>query len=176
MFAVSPLLLVTFIPLIVCRLALSSRRSKRRIALLEKDESAGEALVRALVAAEKRVEDAMIDAVDTLGNSSDSAPRALPSTSQGTLTGSSSPMLNVDGTEVKKTGTGAKGAFAPELLPAQHTMIARLNALPNLVKRLVYIHPTRNSHATIVARDVQQFSFHKNGWGVIRHWADGFVV
>lgn len=177
MFALSPLLFVTFIPLVICRLALSSRRSKKRIALLEADESAADALVRVVMAMEKRMEDAVAEAVDTLGNAS-AAPGTPPSVSpasgsQGTLAGSTAGKVE-DEEEAGSAKTG--GAFRADLLPAQRKMVERLNALPNLSKRLVYIHPTRNSHATIVARDVKNFDYHRLGWGVIQHWADNLVV
>jgi len=55
-------------------------------------------------------------------------------------------------------------------------MVAALNALPQLKKELVYIPDVRNSHAPIIVRDVQNFEFHKIGEGVLRHWADAFVM
>jgi len=65
---------------------------------------------------------------------------------------------------------------SPRVTPAQRRMVAGLNALPQLKKERVYIPDVRNSHATIVARDIQNFEFHKIGEGVLRHWADAFVM
>ncbi|EJD07230.1 DUF676-domain-containing protein [Fomitiporia mediterranea MF3/22] len=64
----------------------------------------------------------------------------------------------------------------PVLTPQQLQMIRKLNALPRMTKHRAYIDPLRNSHATIVARDVVGYAFHKRGWGVLRHWADAFEV
>ena len=55
-------------------------------------------------------------------------------------------------------------------------MAAVLNALPQLKKELAYIPNVRNSHAIIIARDIKNFEFHKMGEGVLRHWADAFVM
>jgi hypothetical protein len=73
----------------------------------------------------------------------------------------------------ESTKTPKKG---PRATPAQRKMAAALNALPQLKKERAYIPDVRNSHATIIARDVQNFEFHKIGEGVLRHWADAFVM
>lgn len=67
-------------------------------------------------------------------------------------------------------------ATGPQLTDRQRLMARALSALPRLTKHLVFLDPMRNSHATIIARDVKGFSFHKRGWGVLQHWADGFVL
>ena len=48
--------------------------------------------------------------------------------------------------------------------------------LPGLKKELVFIKQVRNSHAVIIARDVKRFPGHKDGEGVLRHWADHFIM
>jgi|SRR6266850_1571154 len=67
-------------------------------------------------------------------------------------------------------------ATSKRITPTQRKMAAVLNALPQLKKERVYIPDVRNSHGAIVARDVQNFEFHKIGEGVLRHWADAFVM
>jgi len=64
----------------------------------------------------------------------------------------------------------------PRITPAQRRMVAALNALPQLKKELAFITDVSNSHATIIARDVKNFEFHKIGEGVLRHWADAFIL
>ncbi|KAI0295366.1 putative serine esterase-domain-containing protein [Multifurca ochricompacta] len=68
----------------------------------------------------------------------------------------------------------------PEEEPADHPNPEKngvgLNALPQLKKELAYITDVRNSHGAIVARDVKNFGFHKIGEGVLRHWANAFVM
>lgn len=59
---------------------------------------------------------------------------------------------------------------------AQKQMVAWLNALPRLRKELVWIHPSRNSHGSIIAREIKRDSSHRIGRGVIRHWTDHFVM
>ena len=79
-------------------------------------------------------------------------------------------------------GEGAPAAQAPRakerpvLRDVQRRMARALNSLPGLKKELAYIHPVRNSHAIIVSRDVKRFPGHKEGEGVLRHWADHFIM
>jgi len=80
----------------------------------------------------------------------------------------------VDDPPVSISSPGSKET--PRVTPAQRRMAASLNALPQLKKELVFIPDVRNSHATIIARDVQNFEFHRIGEGVLRHWADAFVM
>ena len=80
----------------------------------------------------------------------------------------------VDDPPVSIPSPGSKEG--PRVSPSQRRMAACLNALPQLKKELVFIPDVRNSHATIIARDMQNFEFHKIGEGVLRHWADSFVV
>ena len=58
----------------------------------------------------------------------------------------------------------------------QRKIIASLNSLPGLKKELAFIHPVRNAHAVIISRDVKRFPGHKQGEGVIRHWADHLIM
>ncbi|KAL0950171.1 hypothetical protein HGRIS_010164 [Hohenbuehelia grisea] len=75
------------------------------------------------------------------------------------------------------TGTGAvtprKGHAI--LTPVQTKIIARLNTLP-LKKSLAYFPNMRNSHGIVVCRDVNRFPVMRGGEGVVRHWADQWVL
>jgi len=64
----------------------------------------------------------------------------------------------------------------PRLTALQRKMAAVLNALPQLKKERAYIPDVRNSHSVIIARDVKNYDFHRIGEGVLRHWADAFVM
>jgi hypothetical protein len=145
--ALLPIIFPTFICLALVRLSISSRRSRSRIKLLEaEDPSATQRLVHIFGQLERQVEDIVVDIVDD-------PPVSIPSP--------------------RWSKTSKKG---PRVTPAQRRMAASLNALPQLKKELVYIPVVRNSHATIIARDIQNFEFHKIGEGVLRHWADAFVM
>jgi hypothetical protein len=77
-------------------------------------------------------------------------------------------------TAISKSGSRKKSM--PVLKPSQARMVRSLNThLTRMKKYAAYIHPIRNSHGTIIARDVLRFDFHKEGEGVLRHWADGFI-
>lgn len=76
----------------------------------------------------------------------------------------------------KKEEAKQDQGMQPILSPAQKAAHQNLNSIPKLEKVLVYIHPVRNAHAIIVSRDVKRFELHRMGEGVIRHWADGFVL
>ena len=62
------------------------------------------------------------------------------------------------------------------LSDVQKKIVAWLNTLPGLKKELAFIHPVRNAHAVIISRDVKRFPSHRQGEGVIRHWADHFII
>ncbi|KAI0289584.1 hypothetical protein BC826DRAFT_602619 [Russula brevipes] len=81
---------------------------------------------------------------------------------------SAAPHPSQEGTKASKK--------SPQVTPAQRKMAAVLNSLPQLKKERAYIPNMRNSHATIIARDVENFEFRKIGEGVLRHWADGAFV
>jgi hypothetical protein len=69
-----------------------------------------------------------------------------------------------------------KSKTSPRLTPLQRKMAAVLNAVPQLKKERAYIPDVRNSHSVIIARDVKNYDFHRIGEGVLRHWADAFVM
>lgn len=75
----------------------------------------------------------------------------------------------------KGKGKG-KSSSQPDLTPLQHKMLSWLNSIPQLQKERAFIDNIRNSHGSIIARDLNTFEFHKIGLGVLRHWADSFVV
>ena len=166
--------------LVVVRLSLDSRESRARIKLLESDETYRERLANVIGQLEKQIEGA---AADLLENG---APTASGSTTPG-VSPPESPTLASNPPEIvgekekskkckKKSKVDGQAAPKAELTDLQLRMIATLNALPNLKKQLVYIHPVMNSHAVIVARDVKRFEHHKEGHGVLRHLADHFVM
>ncbi|KAJ7574478.1 DUF676-domain-containing protein [Mycena floridula] len=57
----------------------------------------------------------------------------------------------------------------------QRGVIRSLNELPNVRKYLVYRPRVRNSHAMIICLD-PRFQNHRKGQGVLRHWADNFLL
>ncbi|KAI0051011.1 DUF676-domain-containing protein [Auriscalpium vulgare] len=162
--ALVPILFPTFLTLIIIRLSLSSHSSRSRIKRLEAEgaASASERLAHIVGELEREMEDMVVDYVE------DSAPTA-PSTPA-----DSDPAVADPVSASAKPHT--KRLEAPRTSPAQRKMIAALNALPGLKKERVFIGDVRNSHATIIARDVQSFEFHRIGEGVLRHWADAFIA
>jgi len=58
---------------------------------------------------------------------------------------------------------------------SQRRMAESLNRLP-IHKEIIFIDKVRNSHATIVCRDIKQFEYHKRGEGVLKHWAASFIL
>ncbi|KAL8286209.1 hypothetical protein RQP46_004697 [Phenoliferia psychrophenolica] len=63
----------------------------------------------------------------------------------------------------------------PILSPAQVTMIKNLNSIPQLRKHLAYMPLVRNSHGSIVARDLS-YAAHRDGTKVVDAWAKEFVL
>jgi hypothetical protein len=143
-----PILFPAFVGLSLVRLSISSRHSRERIKLLEaEDASTAQRLVHIFGQLEREVEDMVVDIVEDANTS-------IPS----------------------QESTKDISKKSPRISTAQRKMVAALNSLPQLKKERVYIPNMRNSHATIVARDVTRFEFHKIGEGVLRHWADAFVM
>ncbi|PIL25196.1 hypothetical protein GSI_13085 [Ganoderma sinense ZZ0214-1] len=162
----TPILVPLVLSLIITRLALASRASRVRIKLLEKEESSRERLVHVIARLEREMEDAVVDMFDSPGLSD---------------AGSSQPSLSLPVSAAKADLDAASKAQAEQkqdlvLSDAQKKIVAWLNTLPGLKKELAFIHPVRNSHAVIISRDVKRFPSHKQGEGVIRHWADHFII
>ena len=163
------------------RLSLASHASRTRIKQLEKEETGTQRLVHVFATLEREVEDAVVDMFDNSEGPNPSASErtlsspSLPSSSS--FSSSSSP----DAKELAATGKG--GALTREerqsglvLNETQQKLVRWLNTLPGLKKELAFIHPLRNSHGTIIARDVKRFPAHKIGEGVLRHWADHLIL
>ena len=150
----------TFIGLVLVRFIKASHSSRARIKLLEKDEATKEGrLITMLARLEKQMEDAVVDVMEEPGQVSDD----------------SDPEAAISSKHIKRKKDPANKE-KPELMPVQIKAAKHLNALPNLQKVLAYFPDVYNSHAVIISRDVKRFEFHRRGEGVIRHWADAFVL
>ncbi|KAI0819147.1 DUF676-domain-containing protein [Trametes gibbosa] len=161
-----PVLLPLLLGLIITRLSLESRKSRTRIKLLEKAESSTERLIHIVGRLEREVEDAMVDMFDSAGPSD-------PSPSERTLSPSSSGTATPELTKAVRNGEQRSGLLLTE---QQRKIAAWLNSLPRLKKELVFIDPVRNSHGIIICRDPKRFPLHKQGEGVLRHWADHLIL
>ncbi|THH18061.1 hypothetical protein EW146_g2881 [Bondarzewia mesenterica] len=166
--ALLPVLVPGFFILAIIRLSLSARSSRRRIMLLEKETSTRERLMHVVGELERQMEDAVADFVDS--SSFDALQSLTPVSSPTPANGATD-----SDSKGKKEQKGKKNS-EPRLTEGQYRMIASLNALPQLKKERAFIDPVRNSHATIISRDVKNFEFHRVGEGVLRHWADHFIL
>jgi hypothetical protein len=154
------------------RFTRENKRSRNRIRLLEKDESAGQRLVHIFASLEREVEATVADLVDPdTAASTAQMPNAqeldVPVTGQSWL----GKQLQEKSTDMSKDSD----CPPPRITPGQHVMAAHLNALPQLRKEIAFIQ-SRNSHGTIVARDADKFEFRREGLGIVRHWAACFVL
>ncbi|KAI0642455.1 DUF676-domain-containing protein [Trametes meyenii] len=192
-FVLTPLLIPVVLTLIITRLSLASRASRSRIKKLEKDESGAERLVHIVGRLEREVEDAVADIFDNAGKSATnpsvsepilavpvSTSTSTPLSASTSRSGSASPGsdLKLAAAVEASTTVAPEGQHGPVLAlnETQRKLVAWLNTLPGLKKELVFIHPVRNSHAVIISRDVKRFSSHRQGEGVLRHWADHFII
>lgn len=190
-----PLLIPTLMTVAVVRLSLESRSSRTRIRLLESGDTYPNRLANVIGKLEKRVENVVVDYIDNgsgastpLTGATSPAGRSDSELSDATealaSAPPSSPSRRMEKKERRQRKRTAKKerkeekrkAARPLITELQRAMAGSLNALPGLRKELAYIHPTMNSHAVIVARDVKRFDSHKQGWGVLRHLADNFVI
>ncbi|KAI0676040.1 DUF676-domain-containing protein [Trametes maxima] len=192
-FILTPVLIPVLFTLIITRLSLASHASRSRIKKLEKDESGAERLVHIVGRLEREVEDAVVDMFDNAGTSTAnrtaseptlvvpvSSSASTPLSASTSRSGSESPnsdlklVAAVEGSANVATEEQHSSVLA--LNATQRKLVAWLNTLPGLKKELVFIHPVRNSHAVIISRDVKRFPSHKQGEGVLRHWADHFII
>ncbi|KAI1793462.1 putative serine esterase-domain-containing protein [Ganoderma leucocontextum] len=161
---VTPVLIPLALSLIITRLALDSRASRARIKVLEKEESSRERLVHVIGRLERQMEDAVVEMFENPGLSD--AVSSLPSLP------ASAAQEELDA--ASKVQAEQKQDLV--LSDVQKKIVAWLNTLPGLKKELAFIHPVRNAHSVIISRDVKRFPSHKQGEGVIRHWADHFII
>jgi hypothetical protein len=145
-----PILVPVFVAFRVIRMTADNRCSEKRIRGLEAHESHQNHLVHLLAQMEKKVEDTIVDLVETQGNSA--------------VVASSSKVEQTGNNKIKK----------PTLTDAQKEIVGWLNTLPNLRKEFAFIHTVANSHPAIVCRDLEKFIIHKDGQGILLHWADNF--
>ncbi|KAF7356616.1 DUF676-domain-containing protein [Mycena venus] len=158
LYALLPVLIPVFMSLAIVRLSLAARSSRARIRLLENDASNSQKLAHILAQLEKQVEDAVVELIDD-----DAHAAAEP----------------IDDPE---RALATKGRCSPKhpqelpiLTPTQRRIASWLNRLP-LKKERAYFPNALNSHALIICRDVKNFEAHRQGEGIVRHWADSFVL
>lgn len=102
------------------------------------------------------------------------ANNASPSILNETLT--DSPLSTSVQVSQTTNGTSPPNPAGPILSPSQLRMVHWLNSVPSMKKHIVFLDHLRNSHGTIVCRDMETYDFHKRGEGVLRHWADGYLL
>ena len=171
-----PILIPALFFLVLTRLSLETSRSRKRIKLLEKDESVIERLVHVFQQFEHGVEESVIEVMG--------AERPAPANSPKPL----EPSINSHPPEKEEATSGGDIPFRmqasvsdsttkqPMITSEQKQMIAALNSLPQLKKYMAYFPNVRNAHGPIVCRDVKKYPHHKMGEGVLRHWADHFTL
>jgi hypothetical protein len=145
--------------LAIVRLSLAARSSRARIKLLENDATNTQKLIHILEQLERQVEDAVVDYIDD-----DDVDPATPDAAERGLVSSS-----------KRKCRSKPPPEQPIITPMQRKIAASLNRLP-IKKERAYFPDVRNSHAMIICRDVKNFEMHKRGEGIVRHWADSFIL
>ncbi|EIW79386.1 DUF676-domain-containing protein [Coniophora puteana RWD-64-598 SS2] len=154
LYGLIPILLPTFISLALLRLSISSRKSRSRIKMLESDKSDKNPLMHIVAKLEADLETGIMDMYDEADASR--TPQGTPESSDDI--------------------TKELQVQPPLLTPMQRRCIDNLNKIPQLKKERAFFKDVRNAHAMIVCRDVKRFQFHEEGEGVLRHWADHFVL
>jgi hypothetical protein len=174
-----PILIPTFIALALIRLTLASRSSRARIQLLEKGNQ--DKLIHVLQALEKQMADTVVELVDDpddLTPDSSSPPsesNSRPNSPPITAKAKAKPRSRRRSISVSLSAKDTKPQ-QPNLTSLQLTIIEQLNSLEDLKKESAFIHPVANAHAPIISRHVKRFKSHKIGEGVIKHWANVFVL
>ncbi|KAH7108317.1 putative serine esterase-domain-containing protein [Auriculariales sp. MPI-PUGE-AT-0066] len=170
-----PVLVPLVISMVIVRFALATHSSQRRIRLMEKDTVGDTRLVHMLRELEQEVGEAVADMVEQQG---DRDPEALASVLESKGQRSRSDVKvsvhHAETLEPLVPSTPERRRGEAIFTPLHRRMVADLNSIPHMKKHIAFIPEFRNSHATIIVRDPDQFDFHEIGRGVIRHWIDGF--
>ncbi|KAG9044817.1 hypothetical protein FS837_007500 [Tulasnella sp. UAMH 9824] len=176
-----PILIPMVIMLIIGNFTWNSVKSKKRIRLLEARETDNRsAIVKFVSNLEHRVEDAVVEMMEDEGSQNQltdpeknyTTTRIPPLPTRRSKTRRQS----VSYPPITPHPNPVRSAAQPALTPLQLRIIENLNQLPRLHKAFVWLDGLRNTHATIVCRDLHQFEFHRRGEGVLRYLADGFEM
>jgi len=146
LYTMLPVLIPTVISIALLRFTLASRSSRARIKILEKESHPEGKQRLAEILAE--LEREMEEAVVDFIDNPDPSPAYQPEN---------------------------LGRDHPIITPNHRKIATWLNTLP-IKKEIAYFPAVRNSHAMIVCRDVKQFEVHREGEGVLRHWANSFIL
>ena len=149
-----PVVIPAFVSLVILRLSLASRSSRVRIKQLEEEAhtTGQQKLADTLAELEREVEEAVVDLIDSPDISSSTYQPSQPSS------------------------TSTSSSLRQPIISPNHKKIVNwLNLLP-IKKEIAYFPGVRNSHPIIVCRDVEHFESHRKGEGVLRHWADSFIL
>lgn len=194
----SPVLLPLLFMTLFGVVSYNALKSQKRIKLLETSHiSSRSALMDMIRSIEAEVEGVVVDMMDdgpngpisgatsaigTPARSTTPNPLSTAATKRKKLSASGgklitySPLNDPFSPYMGNDSTSDSPQNQPKLSDAQKRMITNLNTLPNLEKAFVFLDKVRNSHATIVCRDVKNFDFHKRGEGGLRYLADHFEV
>ncbi|EGN96759.1 hypothetical protein SERLA73DRAFT_57876 [Serpula lacrymans var. lacrymans S7.3] len=155
LYALLPLLLPTFISLVLVRLSLAAHHSRSRLKSLEANSLNGETLIHIIAKLESQLEGAVAEFYDD--------PQTSPR--------GPSPALETPESKAKSKSK----SHLPIFTPVQLRCIEHLNKIPQLKKERTFFKDVRNSHAIIVCRDIN-IKQHLEGEGILKHWADNFVL
>ncbi|KAF9071516.1 putative serine esterase-domain-containing protein [Rhodocollybia butyracea] len=200
-----PLLIPLAFSIAFIKFSRATTRSRARIRALE-ETSGSRSLLGALGALEWKLErgfdNAVAEAINDPGTTTTARSSPSPQDTTPLTSGSSTPAYTSSSSKPLSLDpeSKSKSRDAPTFTPLQRTICVRLNSLPGLKKEIAFIdiidpasfatktneagksgkpqkpQKVRNSHATIVSRDVKSFEFHRIGEGVLRCWAEGLVV
>jgi hypothetical protein len=156
------------------KLVTESKQSRKRVKLLEKDESAAGKLSTLLREMEHGIENVVVETINDPGVDEATPTPAMLPTGSSSITPqrsrSSSPTLP---TSPSSPSSVSAPGIQPDLLPVQLEIVASLNRLAGLKKYGVYFPDVHNSHGLIINRDAHRVpSLKPFGAGVLRHWVD----
>jgi hypothetical protein len=188
LFVALPIVFPAFLCYAIIRLSQESRASRARIKLLEDGLSSESEQQRLITYLRKlgEIDNTVTETVDTLRSKDEIRTEqhdSMASYTEIITTEPTEPESNSkdhngisNSKSTTKSGSGSSSKNMPTLKPFQKRMVRSLNSnLGHMKKYNAFIHPMRNSHAAIIARDISRFDFHGEERGVLQHWADGFV-
>lgn len=171
--AMFPVIIPLVALLVPTRFLFSSRASRTRVSNLQHESKSR--FVQVFANLQQGLSQATEDVLEQTGAPGVPPPMPIPPVRPHTIQTTGVSNSNKDTTTSPTTIHSPSVSSQPLLTQFQRAMLMGLNDLPNVHKHLVWITPARNTHAVVIWRE-PQFPGHARGEGVLRHWADHFIV
>lgn len=182
-YAATPIVAPVVIGTLLTRFSLEDRASRKRIKCLEKggsEDAERRSQLKILEQMEEELDEVVtslvgVDRKESLLAAHPPSPPASSPAPPSTSSSAASSTTSLPNSSTSPSADDCKNA-QPALTPAQRRMISNLNAIPHLEKRVAMCDTGVYNHGTIVCRQPKRLPLHARGAGIVKHWADFWVL